>query len=130
MYAGLIALLSLTSGVLGAFGLLFTPLYAGPVPVPLGIVVTVLSLPWLIRAAGELDPRPWTAGTPLITWFVVVMGLGLVGPGGDIMLPPTWQSLLLVVGGLGTGLWSLRAVLLEENGAPVREFEKDRAPHG
>ena len=130
MYAGLIALLSLTGGVLGAFGLLFTPLYAGAIPVPLGIVVTVLSLPWLIRAAGELDPRPWAAGAPLVTWFVVVLGLGLIGPGGDSMLPPTWQSMLLVVGGIVTGLWSLRAVLYDENGPPMAAYERARVPRG
>lgn len=129
MYAGLIALLSLAGGVLGVFGLLFTPMYAGAVPVPLGIVVTVLSLPWLVRAAGELVPRPMAAGAPLATWFVVVFGLGLVGPGGDVMLPLTWQSLLLVVGGLGAGLWSLRAVLLDENGSVVA-VPKDRVPRG
>jgi hypothetical protein len=49
---------------------------------------------------------------------VAVFGLTMFGPGGDVMLPLTWQSLLFVVAGLGSGLWALRAVLLEENGAP------------
>ncbi|MDN5859158.1 MAG: hypothetical protein L0H84_11095 [Pseudonocardia sp.] len=130
MHAGLIALLSLTGGVLGVFALLFTPLYAGSVPVPLGVVVTVLTLPWLVRAAGELDPRPWTAGAPLAAWTVAVLGIGLTGPGGDIMLPPTWQSMLLLLGGLGTGLWSLRSVLYEENGPPMTVHERERSPRG
>jgi len=118
VYVALTALLSLTGAVLGAFGLLFTPLYAGAVPVPLGIVVTLLSLPWLVRASGELDPRPAAAAGPLIGWVIAVFGLTMFGPGGDLMLPLTWQSLLFVVVGLGSGLWALRAVLLEENGPP------------
>jgi hypothetical protein len=118
VYVALTALLSLTGAVLGAFGLLFTPLYAGSIPVPLGIVVTLLSLPWLVRASGELDPRPLAAAGPLIGWVVAVFGLAMFGPGGDHMLPLTWQSLLFVVVGLGSGLWALRAVLLEENGPP------------
>jgi hypothetical protein len=118
VYVALTALLSLTGAVLGAFGLLFTPLYAGSIPVPLGIVVTLLTLPWLVRASGELDPRPVAAGGPLIGWVVAVFGLAMFGPGGDVMLPLTWQSLLFVVAGLGSGLWALRGVLLEENGAP------------
>lgn len=118
MYVALTALLSLTGAVLGAFGLLFTPLYAGSIPVPLGIVVTLLSLPWLVRASGELDPRPLPASGPLIGWVVAVFGLTMFGPGGDLMLPLTWQSLLFVVVGLGSGLWALRAVLLDENGPP------------
>jgi hypothetical protein len=45
---------------------------------------------------------------------VAVGVLGLLGPGGDAMLLPDWQSLLLVVGGVGAGLWSLRAVLEQD----------------
>ncbi|MGI5127580.1 hypothetical protein ACQEVB_12280 [Pseudonocardia sp. CA-107938] len=118
MYVALSALLGLAGAVLGAFGLLFTPQYAGAIPVPLGIVVTLLSLPWLVRASGELDPRPLPAAVPLIGWVVAVLGLTLFGPGGDVMLPLTWQSLLFLCVGLGSGLWALRSVLLEENGPP------------
>jgi hypothetical protein len=74
----------------------------------------VLLLPWLVLRAGELDPRPGVAGAPLVAWVLAVGVLGFGGPGGDVLLPTTWQSLLLVAGGLGAGLWALRKVLLGE----------------
>ncbi len=111
-----LALLVLDGLLLGAVGLAFTPLHAGPVPVPLGAVMSAVILPWLVLRAGELDPRPPVAAAPLVAWVVAVAGLGLGGPGGDMMLPVTWQSLLLVVGGLAAGLRALRAVLMTEAG--------------
>jgi hypothetical protein len=109
--AALLALLIVNGALLGAFGLMFTPMYVSGVPVPMGIVLSVLLLPWLVARAGEVDTRPAVAGSPLIAWVVVVVALGLFGPGGDIMLPPTVLSLLLVVGGIGAGLWALRRVI-------------------
>jgi hypothetical protein len=76
----------------------------------------VLIVPWLVFRAAEVDPRPSRAGAPLLAWVVAVAVLGLAGPGGDVMLPATWQSLLLVIGGIGAGLWALRSVLNSEHG--------------
>jgi hypothetical protein len=104
-------LLVVDGGLLGAFGLAFTPLYWGGVPVPAGALLSIILLPWLVRRAGEIDPGPSMAGAPLWAWLIVVMVLGLGGPGGDTLLPLTWQSLLLVGGGLGAGLFALRGVL-------------------
>ncbi len=110
----LLALLVLDGLLLGAIGLVLTPMYTGPVPTPVGAVLSVLLLPWLVLRAGELDPRPGVAGAPLVAWVLAVGVLGFGGPGGDVLLPTTWQSLLLVAGGLGAGLWALRKVLLGE----------------
>lgn len=128
MTRALIVFLGVVGAAVGVFALLFTPLYAGAIPVPLGIVVSLLTLPWLVRAAGDLDPRPWAAGSPVLGWAVAVFGMGLFGPGGDQMLPPTWQSLLLVVVGIGAGLWALRSVIMEEAtyGATVEEEKATR----
>lgn len=104
----LLALLVVDGILLGAFGLLFTPLYSGGVPVPVGALLSMLVLPWLVQRAGEVDPRPAFAAAPLIAWVLTIGVLGLAGPGGDAMLPVTWQSLLLVGGGLATGLWALQ----------------------
>lgn len=124
---GLLALLVANGVLLGAFGLMFTPLYANGIPAPMGAVLSILVLPWLVRQAGEVDARPAVAGAPLTAWVVAVVVLGLFGPGGDAMLVPNWQSLLLLVGGIGAGLWGLRAVL-EENyrrsAAPAREHRR------
>jgi hypothetical protein len=106
----LLALLVLDGALLGAFGLAFTPLYYGPIPVPMGAVLSALILPWLVARAAEIDSRTAVAAAPLLAWLLVVVVIGLWGPGGDVLLPATWQSLLLLGGGVGSGLWALRGV--------------------
>ena len=103
-----LALLVLDGVLTAAVGLAFTPLYLGAVPAPLGVLLSVLVLPWLVLRAGEVDRR--FAGAPIFAWFATVGVLGLAGPGGDALLTGSWQSLLLVVGGTGAGLWALRRV--------------------
>jgi hypothetical protein len=109
---GLFALLVFDGLLLGAIGLVLTPMYAGSVPAPVGAVLSIAVLPWLVLRAGELDPRPGVAGAPVIAWLLAVGVLGIGGPGGDVLLPATWQSLLLVFGGLFAGLLALRRVLI------------------
>lgn len=109
-----LALLVLDGALLGGIGLAFTPLYAGSLPAPMGALLSILILPWLVGQAAEIDPRPVVAAAPLVAWLLVIVVIGLSGPGGDVMLPATWQSLLLFVGGLGAGLWALRTVLIRE----------------
>ncbi len=106
--AGVLALLVVDAILTGAVGLAFTPLYIGAVPVPLGVALSVLVLPWLVLRAGEIDRR--FAGAPVLVWFATVGVLGLAGPGGDVLLTGSWPSLLLVVGGVGAGLWGLHRV--------------------
>ena len=110
MAEGLVVLaLLVVNGVLtGAVGLAFTPFYLGAVPAPLGVLLSVLVLPWLVLRAGEIDRR--FAGAPIFAWVATIGVLGLAGPGGDALLTGSWQSLLLVVGGIGAGLWALRRV--------------------
>ena len=114
---GVIALLALDGVLVGAVGLAFTPLYVGAVPAPLGVLLSVLVLPWLVLRAGEIDRR--FAGAPVFAWFATIAVLGLFGPGGDALLTGSWQSLLLVVGGIGAGLWALRRV--RETPAPPHQ---------
>ena len=109
---GLLGLLVVDGLLLGAIGLVLTPMYAGPVPAPVGALLSIAVLPWLVLRVGELDPRPGLAGAPVLAWLLAVGGLGLGGPGGDVLLPATWQSLLLVFGGLFAGLLALRKVLM------------------
>ncbi|MDT7580603.1 MAG: hypothetical protein QOK35_1867 [Pseudonocardiales bacterium] len=109
---GLFGLLVLDGLLLGAIGLVLTPMYVGSVPAPVGAVLSILVLPWLVLRAGEIDPRPGVAGAPLLTWLLAVGGLGIGGPGGDVILPATWQSALLAFGGLFAGLLALRRVLI------------------
>ena len=109
---GLFGLLVVDGLLIGGIGLVLTPMYAGTVPAPVGAVLSILVLPWLVLRAGELDPRPGVAGAPLLAWVLAVGVLGVTGPGGDVILPATWQSLLLVFGGLFAGLLALRRVLI------------------
>lgn len=110
----LFGLLLFDAVLLGGLGLVFTPLYVGGVPVPMGVVLSMLILPWLVLRSAELDARPARAGAPVTAWILTVGVLGLTGPGGDVMLPATWQSLLLVAGGLGAGLVALRSAIEKE----------------
>ncbi len=110
-----LALLTLNGALLGAFGVGFTPIFVGGVPVPMGVLFTVLILPWLVLRAGELDGRPGVAALPVVAWFLVVAVLAVVSPGGDVMVPLWWQSGALLVGGAAAGLWALRQVVVEEH---------------
>jgi hypothetical protein len=121
---GLFALLVVDGLLLGAIGLVLTPMYAGSVPTPVGAVLSIAVLPWLVLRAGELDPRPGVAGAPVIAWLLAVGVLGVGGPGGDVLLPATWQSLLLVFGGLFAGLLALRRVLI---GGTAWTSERERS---
>jgi|GEM_PF-2753329 len=118
--AGL-ALLIVNGALLGGIGLAFTPLHSGPVPVPMGALLSILILPWLVHRAADIDPRGAIAGAPLTAWLLVVTVLGLTGPGGDVLLPVTWQSLLLFAGGLGSGLLAVRRVLNTDDQRRLRQ---------
>ncbi|ANY05981.1 hypothetical protein [Pseudonocardia sp. HH130630-07] len=103
------ALLVVLSVLLAAFELMFQMLYIGPVPVPVGTVVVLVSLPWLVRTTvTEISPTALGAAAPVLLWFVSILVLGMFGPGGDILLPANWQSLLLLVAGAGVGVVSFR----------------------
>jgi hypothetical protein len=116
----LLVVLAADAAVLGAFGLVFTPLYMGATPVPLGVLFSLLVLPWLVLRAGEVDPRPGVAAVPILAWLLTVGVLGFAGPARDVLLPATWQSLALVTAGLGGGLWALREVVEGGGGSGVR----------
>ena len=100
----LLVLLVVDGVLLGAFGLVFTPLYTDGIPVPMGSCCRSCVLPWLVRQAGEIDARPAVAGAPLTAWAVAVGVLGLVGPGGDVHAAGD-----LAVAGAGWSAGSARA---------------------
>ncbi|GAA4690319.1 hypothetical protein GCM10023215_28710 [Pseudonocardia yuanmonensis] len=117
--------------LLAALELLLQPLYIGPVPVPVGTVLALLTMPWLIHAAAEVSTATVVAASPLVAWIAVVGVLGFAGPGGDVVLPATWQSLLLLVAGLLSGLVPLRRVVEAADRRRVRRSaERGGDPHG
>lgn len=89
-------------------------------PFPVAAVLALVTTPLLVRRAGQLAPRPAVAGLPLLGWLAVVV-FGLVsGPGGDVLLPATWQTLLLVAAGALPGAIALGGVL-GRGGGPGRD---------
>lgn len=105
----LAALLLLVSVLLAAFELMFQMLYVGSVPVPLGTLIVLISLPWLVHvSATEVSATAAGAAAPVVVWFASMLVLGLLGPGGDVLLPATWQSLLLLAAGAFAGLAAFR----------------------
>lgn len=86
--------------LLAVVELLFLPLRVGGWPVPVSVLVAIVSTPWLVRTAAELIGGGLAASAPLAAWVATVLVFGTAGPGGDVLLPSDWRSLLLLAGGM------------------------------
>ncbi|HVV10920.1 hypothetical protein [Amycolatopsis sp.] len=103
---GLLALLLLDTVLLATLELFFLPLRLdgtllpklGAVPMPLTVVVAIVTTPLLVLQAGKLV-KPRAAFAPLVLWVLTIVVLGLFGPGGDLVLVQDWRALLLIAGG-------------------------------
>ncbi len=91
----LLALLVLDTVLLAVLELFFLPLRVGVVPLPVTVVVGAVTTPWLVSTTAKLV-RPGLSWVPLAVWVVVVFGLGLLGPGGDLVLIQDWRALVLL----------------------------------
>jgi hypothetical protein len=100
----LLALLVVDAVLLGVLELLYLPLRLGPdhggVMLPVSVLLAAVGTPLLVGAAAALAPRPAVAGVPLAAWVLTVLVLGVAGPGGDVLLPDDFRSLLLLVAGV------------------------------
>jgi hypothetical protein len=85
---------------LAAVELLYLPLRVGAVPFPVTILLAAVSTPWLVRSAAELGGPRVVAAVPLVVWVLALGVLGVGGPGGDVLLPVDWRSVLLLGGGM------------------------------
>jgi hypothetical protein len=70
----------------------------GAIPMPLTVIVAVVTTPLLVSTAGRLV-HPRAAFVPLVVWVLTVLVLGLSGPGGDLVLVQDWRAFLLLAGG-------------------------------
>ena len=104
----MLAMLLLISVLMAVLELMFQGLYVGSVPVPLGSLGVLLTMPWLVRTTVELLPSAGGAAAPVLVWFLVTAGVGAFGPGGDTLLPGTWQTVLLLLTGVVVGLVCFR----------------------
>lgn len=100
MRAVLLGVLVLDAVVLAVLELLFLPLRIGGWPVPVSILVALVTTTWLVLAAADVVGGGPVAGAPLAAWLVTVLVFGTAGPGGDVLLPADWRSLLLLAGGM------------------------------
>ncbi|GEL24152.1 hypothetical protein PSU4_31060 [Pseudonocardia sulfidoxydans NBRC 16205] len=107
-----LVLILLCSVLLAVFELVLQPLHAGSVPVPAGTIVAIVTMPWLVRGAGAEFGSAAAAGLPIVAFVLTLGVLGTVAPGGDVMLPATWQSGLLAIAGIGAGLVALRGIVM------------------
>jgi hypothetical protein len=106
--AGLVLLVLLVDALLlAAVELLYLPLRIGPVPVPITILLAAVTTPWLVRSAARLGGGGVVAAAPLVTWVLGVLVLGMAGPGGDVLLPVHWRSVVLLGAGMFPGAVAL-----------------------
>ncbi len=111
---GLLILLCFDAALLGLIELFFLPLRMdglvlpklGDIPMPLTAVLAVITTPLLVRATAK-SIRPSFSALPLVVWVVVVLGMGMAGPGGDLVLVQDWRALLLIGGGALPGALAL-----------------------
>ena len=125
-----LAVLVVLTVLLAALELMFQFTYIGPVPLPIGTLAILLTMPWLVRATVEAWPT--TAGAALVpvVWFLATALIGVFGPGGDSLLVPAWQTLLLLATGVLVGLFCFRRAVDRLAGAAggPREDRPARPP--
>jgi hypothetical protein len=82
------------------------PEFGGDFPFPITILVAVLTTPLLVTTTAKLV-RPGLSWIPLLVWVVVLLVVGVAGPGGDVVLIEDWRTLLLLGGGALPGAMML-----------------------
>ncbi|MEU8417174.1 hypothetical protein [Amycolatopsis japonica] len=110
----LLALLTFDAFLLGLLELFFLPLRLdgivlpklGDAPIPVTAVLAVITTPLLVRTTAKVV-RPTFSVIPLLVWVLVVLGMGMAGPGGDLVLIQDWRALLLIGGGALPGALAL-----------------------
>ncbi|MEV6912845.1 hypothetical protein [Amycolatopsis sp. NPDC051071] len=110
----LLALFSFDAFLLALLELFFLPLRLdgivlpklGDAPFPVTVVLAVITTPLLVRTTAKVV-RPSFSVIPLLIWVLVVLGMGVTGPGGDLVLVQDWRALLLIGGGALPGALAL-----------------------
>ena len=102
-----VGLLALVAGLFGLLEALLVPFYAGSTPIPVAVLLAVLSNILLPRLARNLVPTTPAAAVPLLAWLAVVIGFGVLArPEGDVILPGgslQWITYGVVLGGALAG---------------------------
>lgn len=104
----LVAAAAVESAVLEVF---YAPLRIGTVLLPvsvLGALVLNVLLPKLMLTA---TGSRWSPIVPAALWMVVVVGLSMGRPEGDVVLPGDWVGLLLLFGGAASAAYGVARAL-------------------
>ena len=120
------AVLVVDAVVLAVLELLYLPLRLdgrvlpdlGSAPLPLSVLVAVVTTPVLVAVAVRVAGRR-LAAVPLVCWLLVLMVLGLAGPGGDLLLIGDWRALLLLAGGALPGMLVVLGIDLRPRRRPT-----------
>lgn len=80
-------------------------------PVPISIVLALVSTPLLVLAAGRYAKGTFGVGLPLFGWLFVCLVLGLGSPGGGVVLIDDWRSFVFLLAGALSGAAALGKVL-------------------
>ena len=119
----------LNAALAALFAVLLTPLYVGSVLLPVAVLVAVLSMAALPPLARRAGGTTLAAVAPLIVWVLVVLGLSLPRPEGDVLLPggtggQTAVSYGVVLAGVVAGIVSValsgRRRPASASGVPLR----------
>lgn len=89
---------------------LFLPLYVGSIAFPISAVLAAVVNVLLILGARTVTDRTGLQSLPLIAWCLGFVVLLFGGPGGDVLLAPIWQTLLLLIMGIAAPAWALGAI--------------------
>jgi hypothetical protein len=119
------ALLLLDALLLALLELFFLPLRLdgtllpdlGAFPVPVTALVAAVTTPLLVVQTAKLV-SPRASFAPLVLWVLVMVVVGLMGPGGDVVLIQDWRALVLLAFGALPGAMVLGGAL---GSAPSRK---------
>ena len=95
-----VLLLVVLAVLVAALEVLYLPVRAGTVAVPVGAFAALVTNPVLVWAAGDRTTRTVVAAAPLGAWLLTVLLLSFNGPGGDVLLLNDWRALVLLVLGV------------------------------
>lgn len=123
----MLGVLIVDAAVLAVFELFFLPLRVNDLgsprslswvphalytwPIPISILLAVLTTPLLVLNAGRYSDNTFGVGTPLFCWLFCCLFLGVGGPGGDFVLLSDWRSVVFLLAGALSGAAALGKVL-------------------
>jgi hypothetical protein len=103
---------------------LYTPLRIGTVLLPVSVAAALVLnvvLPKLMLAATQLR---WSPVIPAVLWLIVVVGLSIGRPEGDVVLPGNGVGLALLFGGAAAGAFGVARAI-----PPLPAARRSESPH-